>query len=120
MLFFFFFFQAEDGIRDIGVTGVQTCALPISGCSVVSARSTSPTLAPPASTSGCPPVFGRSTGGMRIVAIAETYRLAGAEELVVGELAELGVGDLGGVLATDRALGVAAHLELGEARAERL
>src|SRR3712207_1480599 len=28
---FFFFFQAEDGIRDIGVTGVQTCALPISG-----------------------------------------------------------------------------------------
>src|SRR5438445_2599416 len=31
MLMFFFFFQAEDGIRDIGVTGVQTCALPISG-----------------------------------------------------------------------------------------
>src|SRR3712207_8733725 len=28
---FIFFFQAEDGIRDIGVTGVQTCALPISG-----------------------------------------------------------------------------------------
>ena len=28
-IFFFFFFQAEDGIRDIGVTGVQTCALPI-------------------------------------------------------------------------------------------
>src|SRR3712207_2874879 len=26
---FFFFFQAKDGIRDIGVTGVQTCALPI-------------------------------------------------------------------------------------------
>src|SRR5258707_10895685 len=25
--FVFFFFQAEDGIRDIGVTGVQTCAL---------------------------------------------------------------------------------------------
>src|SRR2546430_4699930 len=34
---FFFFFQAEDGIRDLTVTGVQTCALPIlfspcSGC----------------------------------------------------------------------------------------
>src|SRR6266403_3725930 len=28
--FFFFFFQAEDGIRDLYVTGVQTCALPIS------------------------------------------------------------------------------------------
>src|SRR6266436_8561378 len=27
--FFFFFFQAEDGIRDVAVTGVQTCALPI-------------------------------------------------------------------------------------------
>src|SRR5258706_1314018 len=30
---FFFFFQAEDGIRDWSVTGVQTCALPI--CSLV-------------------------------------------------------------------------------------
>src|SRR3989441_6694097 len=30
MFFFFFFFQAEDGIRDKLVTGVQTCALPIS------------------------------------------------------------------------------------------
>src|SRR3712207_6848290 len=28
-MFYVFFFQAEDGIRDIGVTGVQTCALPI-------------------------------------------------------------------------------------------
>src|SRR5256885_6584418 len=36
-ILFFFFFQAEDGIRDYKVTGVQTCALPIlpstiSGC----------------------------------------------------------------------------------------
>src|SRR2546427_11998132 len=30
LFFFFFFFQAEDGIRDLTVTGVQTCALPIS------------------------------------------------------------------------------------------
>src|SRR5438552_8325822 len=30
VVFFFFFFQAEDGIRDDLVTGVQTCALPIS------------------------------------------------------------------------------------------
>src|SRR2546422_7402479 len=28
----FFFFQAEDGIRDVAVTGVQTCALPICRC----------------------------------------------------------------------------------------
>src|SRR6266540_4517155 len=35
LIYFFFFFQAEDGIRDRDVTGVQTCALPISstaGC----------------------------------------------------------------------------------------
>src|SRR5688572_31187415 len=31
LFFIFFFFQAEDGIRDLTVTGVQTCALPISG-----------------------------------------------------------------------------------------
>src|SRR5205807_9338875 len=30
-MMFFFFFQAEDGIRDYKVTGVQTCALPIYG-----------------------------------------------------------------------------------------
>ncbi len=29
MIDFVFFFQAEDGIRDTSVTGVQTCALPI-------------------------------------------------------------------------------------------
>src|SRR5437868_11016389 len=29
VFYFFFFFQAEDGIRDRNVTGVQTCALPI-------------------------------------------------------------------------------------------
>src|SRR5438874_10287429 len=38
--FFFFFFQAEDGIRDLYVTGVQTCALPISPSYVQSIRDT--------------------------------------------------------------------------------
>src|SRR2546425_6352195 len=33
-IIFFFFFQAEDGIRDKLVTGVQTCALPIFGVSL--------------------------------------------------------------------------------------
>src|SRR5437879_13647273 len=43
LLVFFFFFQAEDGIRDTSVTGVQTCALPISRrCPTRSARRTSP------------------------------------------------------------------------------
>src|ERR671938_745523 len=36
----FLFFQAEDGIRDIGVTGVQTCALPIS--TVVNVKRSAP------------------------------------------------------------------------------
>src|SRR2546426_4649558 len=38
-LMYFFFFQAEDGIRDYKVTGVQTCALPISwGADIVLKR----------------------------------------------------------------------------------
>src|SRR5438067_13829012 len=37
LFLFFFFFQAEDGIRDRNVTGVQTCALPISVGRVVRA-----------------------------------------------------------------------------------
>src|SRR5205085_4895740 len=32
-IYLYFFFQAEDGIRDLTVTGVQTCALPISSSS---------------------------------------------------------------------------------------
>src|SRR5437588_970832 len=43
LCFFFFFFQAEDGIRDHCVTGVQTCALPIftaitCGCTAASTK----------------------------------------------------------------------------------
>src|SRR2546426_6623023 len=41
---FFFFFQAEDGIRDYKVTGVQTCALPISPATL------GPSTAPPSRT----------------------------------------------------------------------
>src|SRR5256884_6803400 len=37
----FFFFQAEDGIRDVAVTGVQTCALPISWTTAIFDHSTS-------------------------------------------------------------------------------
>src|SRR5205809_7483647 len=48
----FFFFQAEDGIRDVAVTGVQTCALPIcclaprAGQTRCGAGSPSPAAAP--------------------------------------------------------------------------
>src|SRR5687767_15181963 len=43
-LYFFFFFQAEDGIRDKLVTGVQTCALPISRVARSAWRAKVPTL----------------------------------------------------------------------------
>src|SRR5437762_4106828 len=43
--FFFFFFQAEDGIRDTSVTGVQTCALPIS-VSIIFLAASGPTSTP--------------------------------------------------------------------------
>src|SRR5256886_4302679 len=55
----FFFFQAEDGIRDLTVTGVQTCALPIStplGGACPRSRNGRPEVAPP-SRSGEQPAF---------------------------------------------------------------
>src|SRR5690606_40087042 len=57
LFFFSFFFQAEDGIRDFHVTGVQTCALPICPSSSASSciRCTS------ATTSSC----GRTRTGSR-------------------------------------------------------
>src|SRR2546422_7735735 len=39
---YFFFFQAEDGIRDVAVTGVQTCALPILSYALSPAPNTVP------------------------------------------------------------------------------
>src|SRR5437867_5806670 len=48
-----FFFQAEDGIRDRTVTGVQTCALPISGPNLGGQNS-----AAIYTTEFCPPRFG--------------------------------------------------------------
>src|SRR5258708_25028733 len=53
----FFFFQAEDGIRDDLVTGVQTCALPISFHP--SARSCPPSRTPASTASGTRTTSGR-------------------------------------------------------------
>src|SRR2546430_9613300 len=47
----FFFFQAEDGIRDLTVTGVQTCALPIFPCARCPCRG--PWESTPAEAAGC-------------------------------------------------------------------
>src|SRR2546427_3684970 len=53
VLSFFFFFQAEDGIRDLTVTGVQTCALPISPSPLSRAEThPAPLRRPPQSTAG--------------------------------------------------------------------
>src|SRR3712207_6949726 len=61
-VFYFFFFQAEDGIRDIGVTGVQTCALPI-----YSRPPRAHAANPPPSMNGMP--LSRSTAAMVFIAV---------------------------------------------------
>src|SRR5438093_7400372 len=62
---FFFFFQAEDGIRDWSVTGVQTCALPISKRlarrGVFSGGSVAAVLASGSSSGAAPPALVAST-----------------------------------------------------------
>src|SRR5947209_18565812 len=66
--FIVFFFQAEDGIRDIGVTGVQTCALPIWKLLPVPAVSAG-RLAPrsrPALRDSLPPEIGRASCRERV------------------------------------------------------
>src|SRR3712207_7215564 len=54
LLVVFFFFQAEDGIRDIGVTGVQTCALPISPAAAAPWTAFMPTPPAPMTTTFSP------------------------------------------------------------------
>src|SRR5205823_9643248 len=65
LLLFFFFFQAEDGIRDKLVTGVQTCALPIS---------TSTSAAKTSAESNA--VLLRSSARMSLAAMARAKRIA--------------------------------------------
>src|SRR3989449_9445770 len=61
----FFFFQAEDGIRDVAVTGVQTCALPIWRAQSASLRARRETRPPESGreTAAAPPrLFSRQAG----------------------------------------------------------
>src|SRR2546422_6211950 len=58
---YFFFFQAEDGIRDVAVTGVQTCALPISAIFGASPSAFAPAATASAQARGfTPPAFATS------------------------------------------------------------
>src|SRR2546427_9007414 len=68
-MIFFFFFQAEDGIRDLTVTGVQTCALPISllvlnssHCEALASQGRIQDQERPASRSGNAPISGATMG----------------------------------------------------------
>src|SRR5256885_7166966 len=60
--FLFFFFQAEDGIRDYKVTGVQTCALPIYALQCAQPRSLPEQRAVVAALHGPAPVSGARRG----------------------------------------------------------
>src|SRR3712207_7562025 len=86
------FFQAEDGIRDIGVTGVQTCALPIS----VSKASSVPMpyleqLIGPLRRAGLVQSTRGAHGGYQLtrdpydVRVGEVYRVMRSEERRVGK-----------------------------------
>src|SRR5437763_6287185 len=73
-----FFFQAEDGIRDTSVTGVQTCALPISGvrCGAGSRRSPNrPQPGPHWFHSGAQGVFGNARAVFSAPARTEERRV---------------------------------------------
>src|SRR5690606_39667847 len=81
---FFFFFQAEDGIRDFHVTGVQTCALPISRRATGSSPGCGPGRAPPAAwpaavRAPAPAVLRNSPGANRTAARRASRRGIRAE-----------------------------------------
>src|SRR2546429_5741186 len=67
-----FFFQAEDGIRDVAVTGVQTCALPILNCRLLAGLSPLECAVP--SKHRVLPGFGRSCPSVTSLECALTKR----------------------------------------------
>src|SRR5256885_5256556 len=73
----FFFFQAEDGIRDYKVTGVQTCALPISGRCCWKRSWRWPATGGPAIKRPTGFAWGRRVGEDGWIVTRDTYRLPG-------------------------------------------
>src|SRR5256885_2677355 len=84
---FFFFFQAEDGIRDYKVTGVQTCALPISCRRTAASTATSEPIRVPTASRWTPTVCPRCAyRTLRPVsACAPSTRAPRSEERRVGK-----------------------------------
>src|SRR5256885_3333704 len=78
-MFVFFFFQAEDGIRDYKVTGVQTCALPISVSATFSDPGVSdgPWAYAVAWGDGLPATTGSTTSQTNPITATHTYALPG-------------------------------------------
>src|SRR2546426_4519952 len=76
-VFFFFFFQAEDGIRDYKVTGVQTCALPICQSGVVVTATLSPAGATPSNATATTNGSGIATfSGLTLTGTVGSYTLS--------------------------------------------
>src|SRR5258707_9798726 len=71
--FYFFFFKGEEGIRDIGVTGVQTCALPISPSRAGRSRRSASSL--PASHGSSPRKFSTEAGDRHPISRSEERRV---------------------------------------------
>src|SRR5437762_3757500 len=122
-LVFFFFFQAEDGIRDTSVTGVQTCALPISERFLALHHGDGPLLLPnpwdvgsakllaslgfqalATTSSGFAATLGRLDGSVtRDEALAHAAAIVGATDLPVSADLENGFADApAGVATTGR------------------
>src|SRR5256885_14679692 len=81
---YFFFFQAEDGIRDYKVTGVQTCALPIYTCAPPRCRLLTATCMGPALPSGAPVLGFTSKRGKLLLEMSRRMRWPLRNRLEVG------------------------------------
>src|SRR2546422_3614044 len=90
MFYFFFFFQAEDGIRDVAVTGVQTCALPI--CSNFSFKGYGGKVAespfPPVPRSHMPGYSSTSDSAMATLAPSPASTTAGRVAMNTGAISD--------------------------------
>src|SRR3989454_9349940 len=90
--YFFFFFQAEDGIRDYKVTGVQTCALPISDGATVLTHCNAGALATGGIGTALAPIYLAHEAGRALhVFVDETRPVLQGARLTAWELSHAGI-----------------------------